>query len=109
MHLSACASHALIFAGERIVVRCDLEALMHDKTADAATEEIVDNSSILNEADDAAAAARRKASQYRCRGEGLTGRNTRWSSLAVPGCRGKWLRLTVGQPKKCKRSQFIFV
>lgn len=85
-------------------------------TTAAANREIVDNSSILSEEDEAAGSNNEvtehtdKASKYRCRGEGLTGRNTRWSSLAVPGCRGKWLRLTVGQPKKCsKQSQFIFV
>lgn len=81
--------------------------------------EIIDNSSILNEVDNAndndgstdrPATTTSASKPYRCRGEGLTGRTTRWSSLAVPGCRGKWLRLTVGQPKKCsKQSQFIFV
>ncbi|XP_030378084.1 uncharacterized protein LOC115626767 [Scaptodrosophila lebanonensis] len=46
---------------------------------------------------------------YHCRGEGLSGRTTRWSALAAPSCRGKWLRLTVGPPKKCNHAQFIFV
>ncbi|XP_055909621.1 somatomedin-B and thrombospondin type-1 domain-containing protein isoform X2 [Eupeodes corollae] len=46
---------------------------------------------------------------YHCRGEGLSGRTTRWSALPAPSCRGKWLRLTVGQPKKCSHPQFIFV
>ncbi|KAL1380525.1 hypothetical protein pipiens_014127 [Culex pipiens pipiens] len=47
----------------------------------------------------------------RCLGEGLTGRNTRFASLAIPACHGKWLRLTVGVPKKCTpgEAQFIFV
>lgn len=46
---------------------------------------------------------------YHCRGEGLSGRTTRWSALAAPSCRGKWLRLTVGTPKKCSKPQFVFV
>lgn len=52
-----------------------------------------------------------KQSKYRCRGEGSTGRNTRFSAMAIPSCHGKWMRLTVGQPKKCSYhdSQFIFV
>ncbi|XP_067635375.1 uncharacterized protein vex isoform X2 [Eurosta solidaginis] len=45
----------------------------------------------------------------RCRGEGVPGRITRWRSLTVPSCRGKWLRLTLGTPKKCTHSQFSFV
>ncbi|XP_017036217.1 uncharacterized protein vex [Drosophila kikkawai] len=49
------------------------------------------------------------APSYHCRGEGLAGRTTRWSALAAPSCRGKWLRLTVGPPKKCNHAQFIFV
>ncbi|XP_017853001.1 uncharacterized protein LOC108606955 [Drosophila busckii] len=46
---------------------------------------------------------------YHCRGEGLAGRTTRWSALPAPSCRGKWLRLTVGPPKKCNHAQFTFV
>ncbi|EDW45775.1 GM11271 [Drosophila sechellia] len=46
---------------------------------------------------------------YHCRGEGQAGRTTRWSALPAPSCRGKWLRLTVGPPKKCGHAQFIFV
>ncbi|KAH8387753.1 hypothetical protein KR093_009375 [Drosophila rubida] len=46
---------------------------------------------------------------YHCRGEGLSGRTTRWSALAAPSCRGKWLRLTIGPPKKCNHAQFIFI
>ncbi|KAH8284422.1 hypothetical protein KR018_005976 [Drosophila ironensis] len=49
------------------------------------------------------------APSYHCRGEGLAGRTTRWSALAAPSCRGKWLRLTIGPPKKCNHAQFIFV
>ncbi|XP_041451611.1 uncharacterized protein LOC111072290 isoform X2 [Drosophila obscura] len=46
---------------------------------------------------------------FHCRGEGLSGRTMRWSALPAPSCRGKWLRLTVGPPKKCNYAQFIFV
>ncbi|EDV95389.1 GH17600 [Drosophila grimshawi] len=46
---------------------------------------------------------------HHCRGEGLSGRTTRWSALPAPSCRGKWLRLTIGPPKKCNHAQFIFV
>ncbi|XP_037930795.1 uncharacterized protein LOC119665638 [Teleopsis dalmanni] len=46
---------------------------------------------------------------HRCRGEGLPGRITRWSALPTPSCRGKWLRLTVGVPRKCTHSEFKFV
>ncbi|XP_052850303.1 cyclin-dependent kinase 11B isoform X1 [Drosophila gunungcola] len=50
------------------------------------------------------------APTYHCRGEGLAGRTTRWSALPAPSCRGKWLRLTVGPPKKCGgHAQFTFV
>ncbi|XP_075156397.1 somatomedin B and thrombospondin type 1 domain containing protein vexed [Haematobia irritans] len=47
--------------------------------------------------------------QFHCRGEGLPGRTTRWSALAAPSCRGKWLRLTLDIPKKCTHPQFAFV
>lgn len=50
-----------------------------------------------------------QAIQYHCRGEGLPGRTTRWSALAAPSCRGKWLRLTLDTPRKCSHAQFIFV
>lgn len=66
---------------------------------DTETTEITDNSSIHDD----------EPPKFRCRGEGLTGRNTRWSSLASSSCRGKWMRLTVGQPKQCTDSQYIFV
>ncbi|XP_058978522.1 putative uncharacterized protein DDB_G0292292 [Musca domestica] len=47
--------------------------------------------------------------QFHCRGEGLPGRTTRWTALAAPSCRGKWLRLTLDAPKKCTHPQFAFV
>ncbi|EAA13712.3 AGAP010795-PA [Anopheles gambiae str. PEST] len=85
--------------GERVIVRCDLEALHEDKTVDT----LASNSVQDDEEPD--------TPKYRCRGDGLTGRNTRFTTLALPACRGKWMRLTVGQPKKCPSSdaQFIFV
>lgn len=80
--------------GDRVTIRCDLEALQKDTEP----EEITDNSSIHDD-----------SPKFRCRGEGLPGRNTRWSALAAPSCRGKWLRLTVGPPQRCTESQFIFI
>lgn len=88
----------ILAEGDRVSVRCDLEALIHDPTAD----EIQSNNSIQDEKEI-------KKPKFRCRGEGLPGRNTRWSALAAPSCRGKWLRLSVGEPKKCTDSEFIFV
>ncbi|XP_034140221.1 uncharacterized protein LOC117591192 [Drosophila guanche] len=46
---------------------------------------------------------------FHCRGEGLAGRTMSWSALPAPSCRGKFIRLTVGPPKKCSHAQFIFV
>ncbi|XP_050080820.1 somatomedin-B and thrombospondin type-1 domain-containing protein [Anopheles maculipalpis] len=85
--------------GERVIVRCDLEALHEDKTVDTLSSNSVQD----DEEPD--------TPKYRCRGDGLTGRNTRFTTLAMPACRGKWMRLTVGQPKKCPTNdaQFIFV
>lgn len=52
---------------------------------------------------------KKSVTKFRCKGEGLPGRQTRWSTLALPSCRGKWLRLTLDQPKKCTESDFIFI
>lgn len=82
-----------------MAVRCDLEA-QQIKTNE--TVEIFDNSSIQDDEP-------RLTHRYRCRGEGKTGRITHWVAMGAPKCRGKWLRLTVGPPKKCRASQFIFV
>ncbi|XP_058066713.1 somatomedin-B and thrombospondin type-1 domain-containing protein [Anopheles bellator] len=86
--------------GERVIVRCDLEALHEDKSVDTLASNSVQDE---DEPED--------TPKYRCRGDGLTGRNTRFTTLAMPACRGKWMRLTVGQPKKCPSSdaQFIFI
>lgn len=109
--------------GDRVVVKCDLEAFV-------AHEEKEENNELANDVDTAPVnvnkntenetiddhktskvTAVKTKSKYRCRGEGSTGRNTRFSALALPTCHGKWMRLTVGQPKQCsyQESQFIFV
>ncbi|ETN63058.1 hypothetical protein AND_005240 [Anopheles darlingi] len=93
------ATYRGLAEGERVIVRCDLEALHEDKSVDT----LASNS--IHDEDDP------ETPKYRCRGDGLTGRNTRFTTLALPACRGKWMRLTVGQPKKCPTSdaQFIFI
>jgi hypothetical protein len=116
--------------GERVVVKCDLEAFLphDDKEENVNSENEVyghhhkggDNAKNLeNETveDGFKSQASGKVSKtknnnrFRCRGEGSTGRNTRFNAMAIPSCHGKWMRLTVGQPKKCSYhdSQFIFV
>lgn len=42
-----------------------------------------------------------------CRGEGATGRTSRWRASAVPSCQGKWLRLTL-ETAKCTHTHFEF-
>lgn len=42
-----------------------------------------------------------------CRGEGATGRTSRWRASAASSCQGKWLRLTL-KTAKCSRTQFEF-
>lgn len=104
--------------GERVVVKCDLEAFLpnDDKDDDSANEVYShkDNKNLENETIEdfkSVKTTSKSKSKYRCRGEGSTGRNTRFSAMAIPSCHGKWMRLTVGQPKKCsyQDSQFIFV
>lgn len=87
-----------LLEGDRVVVRCDLEALQRDTVLPTES-----SNSVLDEDQ------KPKQGKFRCRGEGMPGRNTRWSALAAPSCHGKWLRLTLDQPKKCTESQFIFV
>lgn len=89
-----------------MVIRCDLEALLIHGKPTANNNEISDNEEIGDDDDRTEADSR---SNLRCRGEGLTGRTTRWSSMEAPSCRGKWLRLTVGEPKKCKDAQYTFM
>lgn len=81
--------------GDRIIARCDVEAFRNGTEQD----EIDKNSSLQAGG----------TPSYRCRGDGVSGMNSRWRALTEPLCRGKWLRLTVGQPKKCINSHFIFV
>lgn len=106
--------------GERVVIKCDLEAFLphDDKEDNSTTNEVFshtqDNKNLENETIEDfkhIKATSKSKSKYRCRGEGSTGRNTRFSAMAIPSCHGKWMRLTVGQPKKCsyQDSQFIFV
>jgi hypothetical protein len=99
--------------GERVVAKCDLEAfLAHEEKDDDANEvRNYKDKSLENETIEDFKHAKPTKSKYRCRGEGSTGRNTRFSAMAIPSCHGKWMRLTVGQPKKCsyQDSNFIFV
>jgi hypothetical protein len=103
--------------GERVITKCDLEAFQaHEEKDDESTNEIhshkdknLENETIEDYKN--IKSTSKSKSKYRCRGEGSTGRNTRFSAMAIPSCHGKWMRLTVGQPKKCsyQDSQFIFV
>jgi hypothetical protein len=105
--------------GERVVVKCDLEAfLLHndDKDDNHSENDVFSNSGNKNLENETVEDLKnvkvsKQRSKYRCRGEGSTGRNTRFSAMAIPSCHGKWMRLTVGQPKKCSYhdSQYVFV
>lgn len=105
--------------GERVSVKCDLEAFLphDDKDNNLANNEVnsrTEQNNLENETIEDykhIKATSKTKSKYRCRGEGSTGRNTRFSAMAIPSCHGKWMRLTVGQPKKCthEESQYIFV
>ncbi|XP_062554272.1 somatomedin-B and thrombospondin type-1 domain-containing protein-like [Armigeres subalbatus] len=96
--------------GDRVIVRCELEALHEDKSMVDTMVAEISNNSILDDEDDERQQQERKP-KFRCRGEGLTGRSTRFSSLALPSCRGKWMRVAAKQLKKCSNieAQFIFV
>lgn len=98
-------TYSALAEGDRVIVRCDLEALHEDKSA---VDTEISNNSIQ---DDENERQQERKPKFRCRGEGLTGRSTRFSSLALPSCRGKWMRVTAKQVKKCStiESQFIFV
>lgn len=104
--------------GDRVAVKCDLEAFLpHEDKDDNSANEVnsrTEQNNLENETIEDykhIKATSKSKSKYRCRGEGSTGRNTRFSAMAIPSCHGKWMRLTVGQPKKCthEESQFIFV
>lgn len=125
--------------GDRVIAKCDLEAFLpHEEKDDNSTNEVYSHSNNENLENETIEdfkhikATSKTKSKYRCRGEGSTGRNTRFSAMAIPSCHGmyffqsrlsklitfcnfrssgKWMRLTVGQPKKCsyQESQFIFV
>lgn len=115
----------LLAVGDRVTIRCDLEALHKDshssenETANAGTEDgpyITDDedpskNSVLDYQDDAGYAREtvKKQQKFRCRGEGAPGRNSRFGALASPSCHGKWVRLSLDRPRKCQEFQFIFV
>lgn len=112
----------LLEIGDRITVKCDVEAFVtHDESDD-------DNSTyssrygyrdneVDREEDNETTDDRRsprnssKKSKSRCKGEGATGKKTRFSALGAPTCHGKWMRLSVPQPKRCTHhdSQYVFV
>jgi len=122
--------------GERVVVRCDLEAFMHDNSNSSSSSssnnsnddddnsvndvysrrerhdnlenETIEDYKNMNKAN----SSNKAKSRYRCKGEGAPGHHTRFSAMAIPSCHGKWIRLTLKEPKKCSThhdSQFIFV
>lgn len=114
--------------GDRVSIRCDLEALKKDNPS-AEDETTGDNedsfgggmgtedpakNSVLDYQDDAGytakdAVKKRPNPKFRCRGEGAPGRNSRFGALASPSCHGKWVRLSLERPTKCSEFQFIFV
>lgn len=98
-------TYSALAEGDRVIVRCDLEALHEDKSA---VDTEISNNSIQDEEEER---QQERKPKFRCRGEGLTGRSTRFSSLALPSCRGKWMRVTTKQLKKCStiEAKFIFV
>ncbi|XP_055534884.1 somatomedin-B and thrombospondin type-1 domain-containing protein-like [Wyeomyia smithii] len=103
-------TYSALAEGDRVIVRCDLEALHEDKSASLSHDSEISNNSIQDDEADEQKSADKKP-KFRCRGEGLTGRTTRFSSLALPSCRGKWMRVTAKQLKKCSsvEAEYIFV
>lgn len=121
--------------GDRVSIRCDLEALQkqdgqggESDTTDtegdrgSVAEDTYgmrvapdpSKNSVLDYQDDEGYARdsstkKRLAPKFRCRGEGAPGRNSRFGALAAPSCHGKWVRLSLDRPSKCKEFQFIFV
>lgn len=104
-------TYSALAEGDRVVVRCELEALHEDKSMMGDTVAEISNNSIQDDEADERQQQQERKPKFRCRGEGLTGRSTRFSSLALPSCRGKWMRVTTKQLKKCStiEAQFIFV
>lgn len=113
--------YKLLEIGDRITVKCDLEAFVtqNEKDDDNSTynnygyrDNEVDREEDNETIDDRRSPRNsNKKSKFRCKGEGATGKNTRFSALGVPTCHGKWMRLTVSQPKRCTHhdAQYIFV
>ena len=115
--------------GDRVTIRCDLEALNKESSSSENEAEgvgkeekfprIIEDedpakNSVLDYQDDAGypskeALKKRPIPKFRCRGEGAPGRNSRFGALASPSCHGKWVRLSLDRPTKCSDFQFIFV
>lgn len=125
-------NHRALLEGDRIVVHCDLEPPFTQNITSGEQERYnnyISDQSTKDDDDDyengnASIDDYDRNSQHRsipkdkqqtlpdrCLGEGLTGRNTRFASLVMPSCHGKWLRLTTAVPKKCSsgEAQYIFV
>ncbi|XP_058837380.1 somatomedin-B and thrombospondin type-1 domain-containing protein [Topomyia yanbarensis] len=104
-------TYSALAEGDRVTVRCDLEALHEEKSVTLEPE--ISNNSIQEEDDNDGGSRQTvdKKPKFRCRGEGTTGRSTQFTSLALPSCRGKWMRVTSKQVKKCSAAdaEFIFV
>lgn len=118
--------YTTLAVGDRVTIRCDLEALKKDGSSTetkgagddtmfygVGTEDPLKNS-VLDYQDDAGyttkeAVKKRPIPKFRCRGEGAPGRNSRFGALASPACHGKWVRLSLERPTKCSEFQFIFV
>jgi hypothetical protein len=102
-------SYKLLEIGDRITVKCDLEAFITQNER----EDDINENEIEREEDNETINDHRtsKKSKFRCKGEGATGRNTRFQAMAIPACHGKWMRLSLGQPKRCSHhdAQYIFV
>uniref|UniRef100_A0A0A1WV78 RPE-spondin n=1 Tax=Zeugodacus cucurbitae TaxID=28588 RepID=A0A0A1WV78_ZEUCU len=113
----------LLLEGDRISVRCNIRKIFNKWTIWNDEMDITAKNSTLRNTRRAAnliassSMSRRSVVynnnyKYRdithCRGEGATGRISRWRASAVPSCQGKWLRLTL-ETVKCSRTQFDFV
>lgn len=117
-------NYRALLEGDRIVVHCDLEPPFTQNItsveqepydnyiSDESTEDDDgDGNTSIDDYDRNLQHHSARTLPDRCLGEGLTGRNTRFASLVMPSCHGKWLRLTTAVPKKCTsgEAQFIFV
>lgn len=115
--------YKLLEIGDRITVKCDLEAFVTQNEKDDDSNSTYSSSGgyrenqIDRDEDNETIDERRsprsssKKSKFRCKGEGVTGKMTRFGALGLATCHGKWLRLTVDKPKRCTHhdAQYIFV